>query len=172
MKRKLFLLGLILLSATLAAVPVAAFAETGGGNTVVSGEVTAATITIIAPDAIDLSDFVIGDITGNSTIPGTVTVTAGTAGYPVAYSILAADSNTGDGRGFMMSGANQLSPTNKFYISPDDDSYYPSDIGFSYSGIATEELEAPLPLYVKQAVTGNETPGVYTITIAFTASRP
>ena len=171
MKRKLFLLGLILLSAALAAVPVAAFAD-GDGNTVISGEITAATVTIIAPEAIDLSNFVIGEITGNSTIPGTVTVTAGTAGYPVAYSILASDSNAGDGRGFMMNGASQLSPANKFYISPDGDSYYPSDIGFSYSGIATEELEANLALYVKQAIVGDETPGVYTITIAFTASLP
>jgi hypothetical protein len=171
MKRKLFLLGLILLSAALVAVPVAAFAETDG-STVISGEVTAATITVVAPEAIDLSNFVIGEISGNSSTPGTVTVTAGTAGYPVAYSVLASDANTGDGRGFMMSGANQLSPSNKFHISPDGDSYYPADIGFSYSGIATEELEAPLPLYVKQAISGNETPGVYTITIAFTASLP
>jgi len=171
MKRKLFLLGIILLSAALAAGPVAVFAETDD-TTLVSGEVTSATISITAPEAIDLSYFTIGDVTGNSSIPGTVTVTAGTAGYPVAYSILAADSNTGTGRGFMMNGENQLSPTNKFYISPDGISYYPADEGFSYSGIATEELEADLPLCVKQTIAGDETPGVFNITIAFTASLP
>ncbi len=171
MKKKLLLLGLILLSAALAAGPVAALAGTTGG-TLVTGQVTEATISITSPSPIVLANFTVGDVTGNSTTPGTVIVTAGTAGYPVAYSILATDNNTGAGRGFMMDGIKQLSPTNKFYISYDGVSYSPADTGFTYSGSATNDNATNLPFHVKQTVSGNETAGTYKITVVFTASIP
>jgi hypothetical protein len=174
MKRKLFLLGLVLVLAAVTVVPLAVSADTSG-TTITTGDVTAATITITAPSAINLGHFKVGDMTGNSSTPGTVIVTAGTAGYPVAgiaYSILAQDSKTGAGKGFMMDGTTPLSTTNKFMISPDGTTYSPADTGFTVTGSATKVDPINLPFYVKQTIDGKETLGTYGITITFTASIP
>ena len=172
MKSKLFLLGLILVLVALLAAPV--MADNGGmsGNTPITGQVAAATISITAPSAVNLGKFIIGDMTGSSATPGIVTVTAGTAGYPVAYSILASDSNIGAGKGFMMNGTTQISTTNKFMISPDGTTYSPADTGFTVTGSATKVDPINLPFYVKQTIDGKETLGTYGITITFTASIP
>ena len=175
MKSKLFLVGLVLVLVALAAVPVMADAGSTG-NTNITGQVTAATITITAPSAVNLGPFVVGDMTGSSATPGTVTVTAGTAGYPVggiAYSVSVVDSNTGAGKGFMMNGTTPLN-TNKFMISPGGTTpvYVAADVGFSYTGSATKVDPINLPFYVKQHIDGSEGLGIYGITINLTASLP
>jgi hypothetical protein len=174
MNTKLFLLGLILVLAALLAAPVMADANTTG-NTDVTGQVTSATISITPPSAVNLGPFVMGDRTGSSLTPGTVTVIAGTAGFPVAgiaYVVSTKDSNAGAGKGFMMNGTTQLSTTNKFMISPDGTTYYPADTGFSYQGSATDAKAMNLPFYAKQTIDGTETIGTYGIKITFTASLP
>jgi hypothetical protein len=74
-----------------------------------------------------------------------------------------------------MSGTDQLSTTNKLLISPDGITYFPADTGFAYSGNATSNETINLPFYVKQTISEDEIPGVFTIftiTISFTASLP
>jgi hypothetical protein len=174
MKRKLIVIGLVLVMVALTVVPLAVSADTSG-TTITTGDVTAATITITAPSAINLGHFKVGDMTGSSSTPGTVTVTAGTAGYPAAgvpYSILVLDSNTGADKGFMMNGTTPLSTTNKFMISPDGTTYSPADTGFTVTGSATKVDPINLPFYVKQTIDGKEALGTYNITITFTASLP
>ena len=175
MKSKLFLIGLILVMVALTVAPVMANGDPSA-TTITTGDVTAATITITAPSAINLGHFKVGDMTGSSLTPGTVTVTAGTAGYPVEgipYSILAQDSNTGSGKGFMMNGTTPLN-TNKFMISPGGTTpvYVAADTGFSYTGNAKNADPINLPYYVKQTIDGTETVGTYSITITLTVSLP
>jgi type 1 fimbria pilin len=176
MKRKLILLGLILVLVVLVVAPVAAAGTVGNtGNTDITGQVTTPTISITAPSAVSLGSFVVGDMTGSSSTPGTITVTAGTDGYPkagIAYSVSAVDNNDGAGKGFMMDGKTQLSTTNKFMISPNDTTYSPADTGFEVTGSATKGDPINLPFYVNQTIEGTEAPGVYGITITFTASIP
>ena len=174
MKRKLIVIGLVLVMVALTVVPLAVSADTSG-TTITTGDVTAATITITAPSAINLGHFKVGDMTGSSSTPGTITVTAGTDGYPkagIAYSVSAVDNNDGAGKGFMMDGKTQLSTTNKFMISPNDTTYSPADTGFEVTGSATKGDPINLPFYVNQTIEGTEAPGVYGITITFTASIP
>jgi len=174
--KRIFLIGLIMVMVALTIVPFAASADTSG-STPITGQVAPATISITAPSAVNLGRFIVGDLTGHSSTPGTVIVTAGTAGYPaegVAYSVLAVDSNTGAGKGFMMNGTTQLSTTNKFMISPGGTTpvYVAADVGFSYTGTATNVNPINLPFYVKQHIDGSEGLGIYGITITFTVSLP
>jgi hypothetical protein len=131
-----------------------------------------ATISITAPNAVNLGMLHVGNLVGSSSPPGTVTITASKDSFPVAYSILAIDTNTGTGKGFMMNGPTPLSTTNKFMISSDGVTYSPADTGFSYNGSATDAKPINLPLYVKQTVDGTEALGAYGITISLIASLP
>ena len=131
-----------------------------------------ATISITAPNAVNLGTFHVGDLVGSSSPSGTVTITANKDSFPVTYSILAVDTNTGAGKGFMMNGTTPLSTTNKFMISPDGVTYSPADTGFSYNGSAIDAKPINLPLYVKQTVDGTEALGAYGITISLIASLP
>jgi type 1 fimbria pilin len=172
--KRIFLIGLIMVMVALTVIPFAAYADTSG-STPITGQVAPATISITAPSAVNLGRFIVGDLTGHSSTPATVIVTAGTAGYPaegVAYSVLAVDSNTGAGKGFMMNGTTQLSTTNKFMIGSDGINYVPADEGFSYTGTATNANPINLPFYVKQHIDGSEGLGIYGITITFTVSLP
>ena len=176
MKSKLFLIGLVLVLVVLAAAPV--MADSGVPSTIGTGQITAATITITPPSTLDLGKLVMGDNTTSSATPGTVTVTAGTAGYPavgIAYSILVKDSNPNPSTaGFMMNGTTQLSTTNKFMISPGGTTpvYVAADVGFSYTGNAKNADPINLACYAKQTIDGTEAVGTYGITITFTASLP
>jgi len=171
MKRKLWLLGLILILAAITILPFEVFADTNG-TTSVTGQVESATISITAPSPVNLGLFKVGDLTGSSQTPGTVTVTAGTKPYPFAYSVLAVDANEGAGKGFMMNGTTPLSTTNKLQISPDSTTYYPADTGFSYTGSAANGNPINLPFFAKQTISGTEIDGNYSITIKFSASLP
>ena len=148
----------------------------GGTFTQTSGQINlvaaAATIKITAPSAFNLGPFIVGDMIGSSSTPGTVTVIVGAAGYPVAYSVSAVDGNTGAGKGFMMNGTTPLSTTNKFMISPDGTTYSPADTGFSYTGSVADAKPINLPFYVKQTIDRSNILGTYGITISLTASLP
>jgi hypothetical protein len=149
---------------------------TGGGTFIQTSSpvnliVADATISITEPSAIVL-DLIKRGTTGSSSIPGTVTITASKDGYPIAYSILAIDTNTGTDKGFMMNGSTPLSTTNKFMISPDGTTYSPADTGFSYNGSAKDAKPINLPFYAKQTTDGSEALGTYGITISLTASLP
>jgi hypothetical protein len=50
--------------------------------------------------------------------------------------------------------------------------YVAADVGFSYTGTATNVNPINLPFYVKQHIDGSEGLGIYGITITFTVSLP
>jgi hypothetical protein len=171
MKKRLTLLSLVLLAAMMALSQGVVFAGPSG-TTTITGEISTATISITPPSAVSLGRFTIGDMTGTSATPGVVTVTPGTSGFPVAYSVFAADANQGAGKGFMMSGSNQISATEKFMIGSSSSEFSPADVGITYTGLASANSTNQLPFFVKQRISGNETAGTYSITVAFTASMP
>jgi hypothetical protein len=170
--KRLYLLFSLLTAFT---VSITGFSEAAADDTTtsISGEIVGATITVIPPSPINFPQFKVGDMTGMSSVPGKITIIPGTDSYPIAYAVHVSDANTGAGRGFMMSGATPLSPVNKMMISQDGINYFPSDEGFTYSGVVTGDNETvQLPLFARQTITGNETRGMYSITLSFKASLP
>jgi hypothetical protein len=142
------------------------------GSTAITMEISPATISITPPSPVALGQAMPGDLVGSSATPGVITVIPGTSGFPVAYSVYAADANQGPGRGFMMKGSVPLSQTNKFLISSNNTAFTPADLGITYTGLATANSTNLLPFFVKQHITGDEPKGSYNITVSFTASLP
>jgi len=164
MKKRILILGVVLALVTAMIIPAAVVADTG--NTDVTGNIVAATITITAPPAINLGILTWGDNTGNST--GSVSVTANSrnpsqSNWQVS-AIDAKPSNTG----YMVKSGSTPLASGKLQISPDNSSWNTADTAITWTGNMSGTHS--IPFYVKQTINQVEVAGNYSITITFTAS--
>jgi len=175
--------GILILVAVLALVgvmimPLAALANTG--TTTVSAEFVGPTITVTAPSDITFgTPLTLGGnlwsslCTGNT--PGSLVITAGSSG-DIGGSVTAVASPT-DWTGHMYTAGYASWLTEPLMIGDGDIAMVPAYIGFTYtaipeSGMSIGDTETTvLVLAVNQIITSSDTtPGIYYITITFTAS--
>ena len=136
------------------------------GNTEITGNVVAPTISVTAPATYIWTLWKVGDNYG-SDVQGSVSVVNLGSANSVNWQVVAQD--LGTDYGFMRTTGN-VALANKFEISKDDSNFYYADTpGITYTG-NTLTTTTPLDFYGYQKVTNTDAAGTYQMTITFTAA--